>query len=136
MSHMSIENPRRSFEILRWMGLFATLGLPFTFGNGCLPPIRILYAVGLGLAWLTLNLMAWRRRSVVLVMLQFVIFIMGNAALVGGEVKAGTSMHLQWVGLVIASAGLPVLLARPLFMRLGLLNSYPPPFSAADRSTR
>jgi hypothetical protein len=134
----SMQNPRRSFEVLRWMSVAALVALPFAFmTKERMSAFQIIAAVVFAVLWLAMILLTWRLRSNRLLALQFSAFLLAPGFLGifrSSSVGPGVSpVTFQWLAIVIVLAGLPLLVARNYFLKLADLSHFPAPFGAEDR---
>jgi predicted ferric reductase len=127
------ENPRRSFEAFRWMSLIAVAAFPFTLSHGWISIGQLTGAFLVGLLWSSLTFIAWRIRSQLLLILSYIALIFAPKWFGLWSASSPTAHALQWLSIVVMVIGLPLLFARSFFMRLARLDSFPAPYSHADR---
>lgn len=127
-----LENPRRTFEALKWLAVLALVALPLTLSHGWLKPHLLIGAALFGAIWIGLTLFAWRVRSQTLLFLLYGAFFIGPRLFGLSLRETGVDPLLQWLCLAICTAGLPLLWGRLFWMRIARLEVFPAPFSHED----
>jgi len=109
---------RFSFSMIRWAPLVGLIGLPFTFQDGAIAATLVLAAWIIGMLWLGLLMLGWRKCNELLGGLSFIVVLPASHFIE----ELSNPQSFQWICYWLGFAGLPLVFFPARMRRLARLD--------------